>query len=122
MVVAEVNDQRDAHLLRGVLDMCVLAVLSIEPTHAYDVAERLRVRGFSAVGYGTIYPLVTRLRRQGLLEKQALPSPTGPMRNVLTLTEGGRQTLAEWRGRWERTTATASDIMSELDRTQARRG
>src|SRR3954449_7527714 len=122
MVVASADDLRDTHLLRGVLDMCVLTVLAIEPTHAYQVVERLRNHGFATVSYGTIYPLVTRLRRQGLLAQEAIPSPSGPPRNVLAITPAGRRTLIDWRDRWERTTAAATKVMTDFDRTERPRG
>ena len=78
MVATGEASQRDSDLLRGVLDLCVLGVLDINPTHAYEVVERLRATGFDTIGYGTIYPLVTRLRRQGLLEQVSVASPIGP--------------------------------------------
>ncbi len=118
----DVAPQREADLLRGVLDTCVLAVLAVEPTHAYDVVERLRAQGFASVGYGTVYPLVTRLRRQGLLAQESRPSPGGPARNVLSVTADGRRALADWRERWERTTATVSGVLAALDLAEAGRG
>jgi len=114
IVAVGATGQREAHLLRGVLDMCVLAVLTSEPTHAYEVVERLRAKGFETVGYGSVYPLVTRLRRQGLLSQETRPSPTGPPRHVLSVTPLGEQSLVEWRDRWQRVTATVSDVVSEL--------
>lgn len=109
------TEQRETHLLRGVLDTCVLAVLAIEPTHAYDVVERLRTLGFGSVGYGTVYPLVTRLRRLGLVEQDSRPSPNGPPRNVLSLTDAGRAALGDWRQRWDATAATVARVWAELD-------
>lgn len=116
MVVQESSDRREAHLLRGVLDMCVLAVLAVEPLHAYAIVERLRHQGFPQVSYGTIYPLVTRLRRQGLVQQEAVDSPSGPTRNLLAPTAAGRDALTAWRDRWEQTTAATTAILAELDR------
>lgn len=115
MAVLPVVEQRETDLLRGVLDTCVLALLTIEPTHAYDVVEKLRSRGFSEVGYGTVYPLVTRLKRQGLLTQEAQPSPQGPARLVLSLTQAGQAALKAWRDRWEHTAATVAEVFAELD-------
>jgi PadR family transcriptional regulator, regulatory protein PadR len=115
MVEAGVDGKRDSDLLRGVLDMCVLGVLATRPAHAYEVVERLRLKGFEAVGYGTIYPLVTRLRRQGLVEQRSVASPVGPTRKVLAVTRSGREALSAWRARWERSIAAAERVMSELD-------
>jgi len=122
VVPGVVAEQRETDLLRGVLDTCVLAVLAVEPTHAYDVVDRLRAQGFSSVGYGTLYPLVTRLRSQGLLQQESRPSPSGPSRNVLSLTPTGHKALEDWRRRWERTVETVAKVMADLDRYEQHRG
>ena len=111
--------QRDSDLLRGVLDLCVLGVLDIRPAHAYEVVERLRALGFDTIGYGTIYPLVTRLRRQGLVEQVSVASPIGPPRKILAVTAGGREVMSGWRTRWEESTAAAARVMAELDQSRA---
>lgn len=115
MVVDEVVTQRDGHLVRGVLEMCVLATLAASPTHAYEAVERLRSRGFDSVGYGTVYPLVTRLRKQGLVDQESEPSPTGPPRKVLRVTTEGEAALRDWRERWAATSAAAERVLAELD-------
>jgi len=117
-MVATAESQRDSDLLRGVLDLCVLGILDIDPAHAYEVVERLRVAGFDTVGYGTIYPLVTRLRRQGLVEQVTVASPIGPARKILAVTAGGREAMTAWRTRWEESTAAAARVMAELDRSR----
>jgi DNA-binding PadR family transcriptional regulator len=60
--------ERESLLLKGVVDMCVLALLAAKPNHAYGVVRQLQSHGFSQTSYGTVYPLVTRLRRQGLIQ------------------------------------------------------
>ncbi|MBB3043461.1 PadR family transcriptional regulator [Nocardioides soli] len=117
MVVDEVVAQRDGHLVRGVLEMCVLATLAAAPTHAYDVVDRLRSRGFGSIGYGTVYPLVTRLRKQGLVVQESEPSPAGPPRKVLRVTTAGEAALRDWRDRWAATSAAAERVLAELDGT-----
>jgi len=118
MVAMETSSQRDSDLLRGVLDLCVLGVLDINPAHAYEVVERLRATGFDTVGYGTIYPLVTRLRRQGLVEHVSVASPIGPARKILAVTPRGREAMSTWRIRWEQSTAAATRVMAELDQSR----
>jgi PadR family transcriptional regulator PadR len=114
----EPSSQRVSDLLRGVLDLCVLGVLDVDPAHAYEVVERLRARGFDTVGYGTIYPLVTRLRRQGLVEQVSVPSPSGPARKILAVTASGREAMSAWRIRWEQSTAAVTRVMLELDQSR----
>ena len=54
-------------MLRGVLDLCLLAVMEEGPAYGYDMTKRLRARGLSIVGEGSIYPLLGRLEREGLV-------------------------------------------------------
>ena len=92
--------ERESLLLKGVLDLCALSILRNEPLHAYGLVEALRARGFEQTSYGTVYPLVTRLRRQGLVSQHSEPGENGPARNVLTVTTEGRHALAEWLEVW----------------------
>jgi PadR family transcriptional regulator len=92
--------ERESLLLRGTLDMCVLALLSRESSHAYGVVQRLQEHGFAQTSYGTVYPMVSRLRRQGLLTHEIEPSAGGPARHVLTVTAEGQKTLDEWASQW----------------------
>jgi PadR family transcriptional regulator PadR len=96
----EAAAERRTQLLRGVLDMCLLALLAKAPVHGYELVRRLNSAGFDAVGYGTVYPLLTRMRRLGLVADELHASPTGPPRKVYGLTDAGRRTLADWTRQW----------------------
>ena len=87
MVVAGDDNDRHTQLLRGVLDMCMLALLAREPAHGYELVRRMETAGFGPVSYGTIYPLLTRMRRLGLVADEEQASPTGPPRKIYALTE-----------------------------------
>jgi PadR family transcriptional regulator, regulatory protein PadR len=91
---------RESLLLRGTLDMCALALLRDTPTHAYGLVQALQVAGFAQTGYGTVYPLVTRLRHQGLISQQHRPGSGGPSKNVLSLTREGHRSLSTWTEQW----------------------
>lgn len=94
------DGDRQTQLLRGALDMCLLALLAKEPAHGYELVKRFDAAGFPAVGYGTIYPLLTRMRRLGLVADATQPSPSGPARKVYALTQDGRSRLRAWRQQW----------------------
>ncbi|QIG41684.1 PadR family transcriptional regulator [Nocardioides anomalus] len=111
MVAAEATAGRASDLLRGVLDLCVLALLHERPSHTYGLVERLREGGFTDVGYGAVYPLTTRLRRRGLLVEAEEASPTGPPRKVLSLTAAGEEALASWRAQWDRHVAVTDGLL-----------
>jgi PadR family transcriptional regulator PadR len=106
--------ERQAQLLRGCLDMCLLALLAAEPAHGYDLVRRLEVAGFGSVSYGTVYPLITRLHRLGLLANAVEPSPTGPPRKIYRLTEAGHDRLAAWRQQWVHFAGVVNDTLTPL--------
>jgi PadR family transcriptional regulator len=111
MVVGDTED-RQTQLLRGVLDMCLLALLAKEPAHGYELVRRLDTAGIEGVGYGTVYPLLTRLRRLGLVADELEASPSGPARKVYALTPSGRTRLRTWSRQW-------TDFVGVVDATLA---
>ena len=95
------DSTRRSQLLRGVLDLCLLAVIADEPAYGYEMSKRLRARGLSIVGEGSIYPVLGRLERDGLVETyRAVSDDGGPPRKYFRIsTEGGRALehgLNEW--------------------------
>lgn len=70
-------DHRRSQLLRGVLDLCLLAVIEEEAAYGYEMMKRLRSRGLSIVGEGSIYPLLGRLERDGLVSTYRAPARAG---------------------------------------------
>jgi PadR family transcriptional regulator PadR len=95
-------ESRRSQMLRGVLDLCLLAVVLDEPAYGYEMTRRLRERGLSTVGEGSIYPVLGRLERDGLVETHRAASDGGPPRKYYRASPSGRQALAEgldaWRG------------------------
>ncbi|MDP3890740.1 PadR family transcriptional regulator, partial [Nocardioides sp.] len=118
MTGRDVGASRETLLMRGVLDMCVLAILEGEPLHAYGLVQRLQECGFSAVSYGTVYPLVTRLKKQGLVDQTLEESPSGPARNVLQVNRSGRTALRLWSEQWHRTTEITRRALSASQETR----
>ncbi|WP_127505807.1 PadR family transcriptional regulator [Actinoplanes solisilvae] len=106
------DPERQAQLLRGVLDMCLLALLAGEPAHGYELVRRMEAAGFGSVGYGTIYPLLTRLRRLGLVANESQVSPSGPPRKVYAVTAAGREHLEAWQRQWIGFTGTVDSILT----------
>jgi PadR family transcriptional regulator PadR len=96
-----VGEGRHTQLLRGVLDLCLLAVMEEGPAYGYEMTKRLRARGLSIVGEGSIYPLLGRLERNGLVETYRAASDGGPPRKYYRASRDGQRALAagvsEWR-------------------------
>jgi PadR family transcriptional regulator PadR len=124
MIVAEnqptADSDRQTQLLRGALDMCLLALLAREPAHGYELVRRMEAAGFGSVSYGTIYPLLTRMRRLGLVADEHQDSPTGPPRRVYGLTEPGRTRLGAWQEQWTRFANTVGAILTAADPNPSR--
>jgi PadR family transcriptional regulator PadR len=79
---------------RGVLDLCVLNLLAGGERHGYDLVKQLADLPGFGVTEGTLYPLLSRLRVQGLVKTRLEESPAGPARKYYTLTPAGRKTAA----------------------------
>lgn len=93
------DDPKFAALRRGLLEAMVLA--SVESRYRYpaEIAATLVESGFP-VQEGTLYPLLSRLRREGLVTHEWRESPTGPPRKYVLLSEDGARRLAEFREYW----------------------
>ncbi|WP_127553773.1 PadR family transcriptional regulator [Actinoplanes sp. OR16] len=107
--------ERHTQLLRGALDMCLLALLAAEPSHGYELVRRVEAAGFGAVSYGTVYPLLTRMRRLGLVTDEQQASPSGPPRKVYALTAPGRARLDAWQRQWTRFAGTVAAVLAISD-------
>ena len=85
-------------LKKGVLELCVLALLSSHDSYAYEIASRL-AEGID-MGEGTIYPLMRRMQSDGLVETYLVESPSGPPRKYYKLTEAGKQSFVAQKAEW----------------------
>jgi PadR family transcriptional regulator PadR len=91
---------RQSQLLRGVLDLCLLAVIADEPAYGYEMTKRLRARGLSIVGEGSVYPLLGRLERDGFVETYRAASNGGPPRKYYRASAAGQRALADGLAEW----------------------
>jgi PadR family transcriptional regulator, regulatory protein PadR len=105
-------------MLRGVLDLCLLAVMEEGPAYGYEMTKRLRERGLAIVGEGSIYPLLGRLEREGLVETYRESSNGGPPRKYYRPSRAGRRALAAGISDW-RETRDALDVVLSLSRVEA---
>ena len=101
-------ETRRSQMLRGVLDLCLLAVVLDEPAYGYEMTRRLRQRGLSIVGEGSIYPLLGRLEREGLVATHRAASDGGPPRKYYSASQSGQRALAEGVRGWR-------DVRGEVD-------
>lgn len=88
-----------AQMRKGVLEYCILTVLNEKPLYAINIIAGLKEAKMIVVE-GTLYPLLTRLKNEGLLTYRWEESNQGPPRKYYELTEKGRNFLDELEGSW----------------------
>ena len=102
-------------LLKGVLDLAVLAVVADEDGYGYDIVRRLRDGGLSEVGDASVYGTLRRLYSAGALTSYVVPSESGPHRKYYGITPTGRSQLKQQRDDWS---AFATTVTGLLDGTR----
>jgi PadR family transcriptional regulator, regulatory protein PadR len=91
-----------AQMRRGTLQFCVLSLLADEERYGFDLVRGLAEMDGMVTSEGTIYPLLSRLRRDGLVESTWQESPSGPPRRYYRLTDAGRSALEGFKLEWRR--------------------
>jgi PadR family transcriptional regulator PadR len=107
-----VGQDHSSQLLKGVLDMCLLALVAEQPTYGYEIARKLEERGLHLASEGSIYPLLSRLQRQGLVEGYLVESAGGPARKYYRLASTGQTTLADWVSDWHALEAGVNGVIN----------
>lgn len=93
-------DNVKAQMRKGTLEYCILSILSREDAYASSIINQLKDAEMIVVE-GTLYPLLTRQKNQGLLSYRWEESPQGPPRKYYSLTDKGRQFLCQLDQTWE---------------------
>lgn len=96
-------------LKKGVLELCVMALLSRGDAYGYEIASRL-AKGIE-MGEGTVYPLMRRMQADGLVETYLVESSSGPPRKYYKLTATGRSSLAAQSAEWVSFSKAVNDIL-----------
>jgi PadR family transcriptional regulator, regulatory protein PadR len=100
---------------RGTLQYCVLALLEREERYGFDLVRGLAEIDGMVTSEGTIYPLLSRLRRDGLVESTWSESPAGPPRRYYRITEAGKAALGAFRQEWSRFRAAVDSVVERSD-------
>ena len=98
-------------LLKGVLDLAVLAVVDDEDGYGYDVVRRLRAAGLDDVGDASVYGTLRRLYAAGSLTSYVVPSESGPHRKYYGITPAGRDQLKTQRDDWAQFSTTVTNLL-----------
>lgn len=94
------NDIWISQIRKGVVDICVLGLLADGEMYGSEIVARLSDNPALAISAGTVYPLLARLRKAGLVASVWRESPVGPPRKYYSLTERGHAELAEMARAW----------------------
>jgi PadR family transcriptional regulator, regulatory protein PadR len=96
---------------RGTVEYCVLALLRDRPRYGFDLVRTLGEADGLVTSEGTIYPLLSRLRRDGLVTTAWHESPSGPPRRYYELTLAGHQALELFATEWDRFTGAVDRLL-----------
>ena len=98
---------------KGLLELCILASLRGRKLYGYDIVKRLAVGGGLVMGEGTVYPILSRFKKDGLVETTLAESPDGPARKYYQLTPKGRRLLAHMLAAWAGVRAAIDHVTAE---------
>lgn len=99
-------------MLKGVLDMCLLALVAQEPSYGYEMVDKLGHNGIELVSEGSIYPLLSRLQKKGYIEGYFVESTGGPPRKYYRIAPAGRRQLTEWAREWKKLSVGVEEVLN----------
>ncbi len=116
MVPRSTGQDRGTQLLHGVLDMCLMSIIDEEASYGYEMVSKLRARGLSLASEGSIYPLLSRLQKQGMIESYLVQSSEGPARKYYRMSKPGQVALEQWRHDWSEFRDSVDAVLNGDDR------
>ena len=102
-------------LRRGVLEYCVLALLTEDELYGFDLVRRLGENDGLVTSEGTIYPLLSRLRRVGWVTTTWRESDSGPPRRYYAITPSGRHALSGFTAEWSRFRTSVDTVLGSSE-------
>ena len=100
-------------MLKGVLEGCVLEIISRKATYGYEITQQLRTQGFTDVVEGTVYTILVRLEKNELVSIEKKPSEVGPPRKFYSLTKSGKQELGAFWQKWDFVSSKINELRSK---------
>ncbi|NUM56064.1 MAG: PadR family transcriptional regulator [Candidatus Hydrogenedentes bacterium] len=94
-------DNWSTQLRKGLVEFCILNMLSQQELYGYDLVKRLTAQPGLAIADGSVYPLLSRMRKVGLVVTRLEESPNGPARKYYALTPEGRRCWAMMNAHWD---------------------
>lgn len=110
---AKQNSVEQAQLLKGVLELAVLAVIARGETYGYEILSTLEGAGFDGVGDASVYGTLRRLEQAGHLESRLAASDAGPARKYYSVTPSGAEQLGSGTETWTRISAAFERLVEK---------
>ena len=101
-----------AQVRKGLVELCVLAVLKEGEAYGYQILQRLGKVGCLGIGESTVYPILARLGEEGFVRVRTAASPAGPPRRYYRLTPPGQARLAEMAAYWKDVQASVDALLN----------
>jgi DNA-binding PadR family transcriptional regulator len=101
-------------MLKGVLEGCVLEIISRKETYGYEITRQLNALGFTDVVDGTVYTILIRLEKNELVEITKKPSDMGPPRKFFSLNNAGREELRRFWEKWEFVSSKINELKERI--------
>lgn len=92
--------------------MCLLSIIDEQETYGYEMVSKLKERGLDLASEGSIYPLLSRLQKLGMIEGYLVQSSEGPARKYYRMSKDGRQTLQQWRDEWREFRTSVEGVLN----------
>jgi PadR family transcriptional regulator, regulatory protein PadR len=96
---------------KGLLELCVLNLIAQEEMYGYQIVKRLTEIPSLVITEGTIYPVLSRMKQEGVIQSTFVESPLGPVRRIYSLSPMGRKRLAEMNSTWREISEGVFKIM-----------
>ncbi len=113
------KDGHHAQIMKGVLDMCLLATIVESPNYGYGMVQTLNERGWVIAHENSIYPVLKRLQKAGFIESELVASTSGPARKYYSATPDGEEILSFWSADWRN---VRDGVDAVLDGNVAKKG
>lgn len=101
----------NTQILKGILEGCVLSIISEEKTYGYELLIKLKNSGFDDMVEGTLYPLLLRLEKNGLILSEKEKSESGMTRKYFYLTEEGKKELNDFIKYWNKLHVDVNNLL-----------
>ena len=105
--------ENNTQILKGILEGCILNIISKEETYGYELLIKLKNNGFNDMVEGTVYPLLLRLEKKELIISEKRKEQNGMFRKYFYVTEAGIKELDDFKIYWDKLYVNVNKILSE---------